>query len=60
MRLDGNAEPEAMIRDLRANIVVILDKIHDISHFHTINNVYLPRISFRLLLVSINIDCGGL
>ena len=29
MRLGGDAEPEAIINDFRADIVVILDKIPD-------------------------------
>ena len=64
MGLDRDPEPEAMNDDLRADIVrAILDKISDMcvrpSGFpisHPINDVYLPTIMHRFLLVSLNID----
>jgi len=62
MKLDRDDEPEAMDNDLRADIVnVILDKMSDmcVGAFppsHSIDVVYLPRIMYRFLLVSINIE----
>ena len=68
-RLDRDSEPEAMTGDLRADIVkVILEKISDMCvgpfristpfplHFHSTSAVYLPKVSCRFLLVSLNID----
>ena len=62
MRIDRDAEPEAMNIDLRADIIrVILENISDmcVEPFRIstpINNIYSPTILYRFLLVSLNID----
>jgi len=62
MRLDMDAEPDAMNDDLRADITrVILEKISDmcVRVFGTptlSNDKYLPMVARRFLLVSLHID----
>ena len=61
MRLDRDAEPEAMSNDLRVDIVrVILEKISDMCvgpfSIPLCQDAYLPKIVCRFLLVSFNID----
>jgi len=61
MRLDGDADPEAMSDDLPADIIrIILERISDMCvgafRISSSNNVCLPEIVCRFLLVSLNID----
>ena len=61
MRLDVDPKLEAISNNLRADIVkAILEKIiwyvsRTVLHFHSINDVPLPTIVCRLLLVFLNI-----
>ena len=61
MRLDGDADPEAMSDDLRADIIrIILERISGMCvgafSISSSNDVCLPAIVCRFLLVSLNID----
>ena len=61
MRLERDAESQAMSSDLRADVVrIILERISDtcVRAFRTYssNDIYLPAIACRFLLVSLNID----
>jgi len=66
VRLEKDAEPQAMDNGLRADVVrIMLERISDtcVRAFSTfINNIYLPTIACRFLLVSLNIDAilGGM
>ena len=59
MRLDRDDEPEAMNKDLRADIVkMILKNMSDmcVGVSPPISGVYLPPVVYRFLLVSLNIE----
>ena len=62
MRLDMDTEPDAMNEDLRVDITrAILEKISDMcvrvfSTPNLPNDIYLPMVSRRFLLVSLHID----
>ena len=61
MRLDGDADPEAMSDDLRADIIrIILERISDMCvgpfRISSSNDVCLLVIVCRFLLISLNID----
>ena len=62
MRLDRDADPEAMKKDLREHIVkIILEKVSDMSVrafsiSDSTDDVYLQTIVYRFLLVSLIID----
>jgi len=58
MRLDRDDDPEAMNKDLRADIVkIILDKMSDVwVGVSPLNDVHLPTTMCRFLLASLNIE----